>query len=95
MHQAPAFGAEDMAVARAYGLPVLRPVQPDGHFAPDVALVGGEFFKHADKALVRDLESRGLLLRTWRTSTPTRTAGAATPRCSTTRCRPGTSGRPR
>jgi isoleucyl-tRNA synthetase len=52
-----------MAVARAYGLPVVRPVQPDGHFAPDVGLVGGEFFKHADKALVRDLESRGLLLR--------------------------------
>jgi len=63
VHQAPAFGAEDMGVARAYGLPVVRPVQPDGHFGPDVALVGGEFFKHADKALVRDLESRGLLLR--------------------------------
>jgi isoleucyl-tRNA synthetase len=63
VHQAPAFGAEDMGVAREYGLPVVRPVQPDGHFAPDVALVGGEFFKHADKALVRDLDARGLLLR--------------------------------
>ena len=63
VHQAPAFGAEDMGVARAYGLPVVRPVQPDGHFAPDVALVGGEFFKHADQALVRDLDARGLLLR--------------------------------
>ena len=30
-----------------------------------------------------------------RTSTPTRTAGAATRRCSTTRCRPGTSAPPR
>jgi isoleucyl-tRNA synthetase len=63
VHQAPAFGAEDLTVCRAYGLPVVRPVQPDGHFAPDVALVGGEFFKHADQALVRDLGARGLLFR--------------------------------
>ena len=63
VHQAPAFGAEDLGVCRAYGLPVVRPVQPDGHFAADVGLVGGEFFKHADQALVRDLEARGLLFR--------------------------------
>jgi isoleucyl-tRNA synthetase len=63
VHQAPAFGAEDLVVCRAYGLPVVRPVEPDGHFHPDVRLVGGEFFKSADKALVRDLEARGLMFR--------------------------------
>ena len=63
VHQAPAFGAEDLAVSRGYGLPVVRPVQPDGHFEESVRLVGGEFFKHADKKLVRDLEERGLLFR--------------------------------
>ena len=63
VHQAPAFGAEDLAVSRGYGLPVVRPVQPDGHFEKSVRLVGGEFFKHADKKLVRDLEERGLLFR--------------------------------
>ena len=41
----------------------MRPVLPDGHFAPDVTLVGGEFFKSADQKLVRDLEHRGLLFR--------------------------------
>ncbi len=63
VHQSPAFGEEDMAVARAYGLPVVKPVRPDGHFEDDVPLVGGQFFKHADADLVRDLEARGLLFR--------------------------------
>ena len=63
VHQAPAFGADDLAVCRAYGLPVVNPVRPDGTFAAEVPLVGGQFFKHADADLVRDLESRGLLWR--------------------------------
>jgi isoleucyl-tRNA synthetase len=63
VHQSPAFGEDDMAVSRAYGLPVVVPVQPDGHFAADVPLVGGQFFKHADTDLVADLASRGLLFR--------------------------------
>jgi isoleucyl-tRNA synthetase len=63
VHQAPAFGAEDLAVSRAYGLPVVNPVRPDGHFEESVPLVGGQFFKDADPALVRDLDGRGLLFR--------------------------------
>jgi isoleucyl-tRNA synthetase len=63
VHQAPAFGAEDLAVSRAYDLPVVNPVRPDGHFGDDVRLVGGVFFKTADKALVQDLDARGKLFR--------------------------------
>ncbi len=63
VHQAPAFGAEDLQVARKYGLPVVNPIQPDGTFADDVPLVGGLFFKAADGALVQDLNGRGLLFR--------------------------------
>ena len=63
VHQAPAFGADDLTVCKAYGLPVVNPVLPDGTFAPDVPLVGGQFFKHADTDLVRDLDQRGLLWR--------------------------------
>ncbi len=63
VHQAPAFGADDLAVCKAYDLPVVNPVRRDGTFAEDVALVGGQFFKHADTDLVRDLESRGLMWR--------------------------------
>ena len=61
VHQAPAFGAEDLGVARRYGLPVVNPVTPDGRFAADVPLVGGLFFKSADKILVEDLRERGVL----------------------------------
>jgi isoleucyl-tRNA synthetase len=63
VHQSPAFGADDLATCRAYGLPMVNPVRPDGTFEPDVPLVGGVFFKTADAALVDDLRRRGLLFR--------------------------------
>ena len=63
VHQSPAFGADDMEVCRSYGLPVVVPVRSNGHFSDDIPLVGGQFFKHADADLVRDLESRGLMFR--------------------------------
>ena len=63
VHQAPAFGADDLRVSRRYDLPVVNPVRPDGTFAEDVPLVGGQFFKHADAALVKDLDARGILFR--------------------------------
>lgn len=63
VHQAPAFGAEDMEVARRYGLPVVNPVGPDGRFHAEVPLVGGVFFKEADAALVAELRRRRRLHR--------------------------------
>jgi len=63
VHQAPAFGADDLASCRAYGLPVVNPVRPDGTFEADLDIVGGQFFKDADAALVADLTARGLLAR--------------------------------
>jgi len=63
VHQSPAFGADDLQVCRRYGLPVVNPMAPDGTFLPEVPLVGGIFFKEADKTLVRELKSRGMLFR--------------------------------
>ncbi len=63
VHQAPAFGAEDLEVARRYGLPVVNPVRRDGHFDESLPVVGGMFFKDADAGLVDDLRTRGLLFR--------------------------------
>ncbi|MEO9138632.1 MAG: isoleucine--tRNA ligase [Jatrophihabitans sp.] len=63
VHQAPAFGADDLAVCRAYGLPVVNPIATDGHFLPGVGSVAGVFFKDADEILVRELDERGLLFR--------------------------------
>ncbi|WP_445400347.1 isoleucine--tRNA ligase [Streptomyces sp. LE64] len=63
VHQSPAFGEEDLKVCRAYGLPVVNPVRPDGTFEEGLPLVGGVFFKKADEALTQDLQDRGLLFR--------------------------------
>jgi len=80
VHQAPAFGADDLLTCRRYGLPVVNPIGPDGRFNADIDLVGGLFFKDADSVLVKDMAQRGLLLRVseyehsyphcWRCHTP-------------------------
>ena len=80
VHIAPAFGAEDMDVAREYNLPVLMTVQPDGTFIPDVTPWRGLFIKKADPLIIEDLQARGLLFRAevythayphcWRCKTP-------------------------
>ncbi|MFI5526009.1 isoleucine--tRNA ligase [Streptomyces platensis] len=63
VHQAPAFGEDDLKTCKAYDLPVINPVRPDGTFEEQLGLVGGQFFKKADEALVADLDARGLLFR--------------------------------
>ena len=63
VHLAPAFGADDMQVTRAHGLPVVNPIRLDGKFQDSVPIVGGMFFKDADPRLVQELADRGLLYR--------------------------------
>ncbi|MBA0050340.1 isoleucine--tRNA ligase [Streptomyces sp. AJS327] len=62
VHQAP-FGEDDFSVARAYGFDPVVPVRTDGTFDAELPLVGGQFFKKADEALVADLDARGVLFR--------------------------------
>jgi len=80
VHIAPAFGAEDMDMAREYDLPVLMTVLPDGTFVPEVTPWRGQFIKKADPLIIQDLQARGLLYRAetythtypfcWRCGTP-------------------------
>ncbi|MGA1324076.1 MAG: isoleucine--tRNA ligase [Candidatus Nanopelagicales bacterium] len=63
VHEAPAFGAEDLLLCKQYGLPVVNPILSDGTFSPEIALVGGMFFKDADKTIVKELKSTGLLFK--------------------------------
>ena len=63
VHQAPAFGADDLVVCRAYGMPVVNPIGHDGKFLDEVPVVGGVFFKDADAGLSADLTARGLMWR--------------------------------
>ena len=62
VHQAP-FGEDDFKISRAYGIEGVVPVRPDGTFDSELPLVGGEFFKKADEALVEDARERGVLFR--------------------------------
>ncbi|MBK6646598.1 MAG: isoleucine--tRNA ligase [Anaerolineales bacterium] len=80
VHQAPAFGAEDMEMAKQYDLPIVLTVQPDGTFIPEVTPWRGVFVKEADPQIIADLEARGLMFRAetlvhtypfcWRCKTP-------------------------
>ena len=63
VHQAPAFGEDDMIVCRSYDLPFVNPIRANGTFDDAVKLVGGVFFKDADAPLLANLEERGLLFR--------------------------------
>jgi isoleucyl-tRNA synthetase len=80
VHMAPAFGAEDMDMAREHNLPVLMTVEPDGTFIQEVTPWRGIFVKDADPLIIEDLRARGLLLKSeafthtypfcWRCHTP-------------------------
>lgn len=63
VHIAPAFGADDLTVARENDLPVVRPVDPSGHFLDEVDFLAGKWFKAADKPVMEDLTARGLLFK--------------------------------
>lgn len=63
VHEAPAFGAEDLALCRANGLPILNPIRPDGTFEPDLDVVGGAFFKDADELVITELKKSGRLFK--------------------------------
>ncbi len=64
VHMAPAFGAEDLAVGRAQGWPIFKPVDDTGRFNDlGPAFVRGLFVKDADPRIVEDLDERGVLLR--------------------------------
>ena len=63
VHQAPAFGADDLQVCRKYNLPVVNPIRPDGTFDKTLPLVAGMFFKEADKSLVKELKTHSRLFK--------------------------------
>jgi isoleucyl-tRNA synthetase len=79
VHIAPAFGAVDMEVGRAHGLPMIMTINAAGEFLPEVTW-GGTFVKTADPQIEEELASRGLLYKSgtiehtypfcWRCDTP-------------------------
>ena len=80
VHTAPAYGADDMETSKANDLPFLQTVAGDGSFVPEVTPWQGLFVKDADPLIIKDLDSRGRLLKQgkirhsypfcWRCKTP-------------------------
>lgn len=81
VHTAPGHGQEDFEVGKAYGLPVVNPIDGRGVFLPETPEVGGEFVWKANERLVEIMRERGTLLAAepfehsyphcWRHKTPT------------------------
>ncbi len=80
VHIAPAFGADDMEAGQQFGLPILQTVKPDGGFIDEVKPWAGVWVKEADKSIIEELKSRGLMFYSgtyyhtypfcWRCDTP-------------------------
>ena len=56
VHIAPAFGADDMEVAKEYDLPVLMTINDEGKFNREVTNWSGLFVKDADALIIEELE---------------------------------------
>lgn len=80
VHIAPAFGEDDMRVARENDLPLIMTVDKDAKFLPEVKPWQGVYVKDADEDIMKELEKRGALFKReththsyphcWRCETP-------------------------
>ncbi|MEX2055277.1 MAG: isoleucine--tRNA ligase [Candidatus Andersenbacteria bacterium] len=63
VHTAPAFGEEDAAVGQRENLPILRTVDTNGQFIPEVTPWAGENIFAANAKIIADLKDRQLLFK--------------------------------
>ena len=63
VHQAPAFGEDDMNSCRAAGIDLVVPVDMDGKFTSLVPDYAGQLVFDANKDIIRDLKAAGRVLR--------------------------------
>ena len=62
VHTAPGHGAEDFVIGKAYGLPVVTPVDGKGVMTADAGRFEGLFYEKASGAILDELENSGALL---------------------------------
>ncbi|MGF3053886.1 isoleucine--tRNA ligase [Microbacterium sp. YY-03] len=63
VHQAPAYGEDDMRVAAAAGIPTILSLDDGGKFLPNVTDVAGMLWLDANTPLIRLLRAAGRMLR--------------------------------
>ena len=96
VHTAIAFGEDDFRLGEQYGITLQNPVTLEGTFDERITDFAGPLRQGGRPRHRRGARRRaGSCCAPRPTCTPTRTAGAATPRSSTTRSRAGTSRRAR
>jgi isoleucyl-tRNA synthetase len=61
VHLAPAFGADDHRACKQAGFGFLQLVTPDGKMSAECGSFAGMYFKDADKEILKDLKSRGVV----------------------------------
>jgi isoleucyl-tRNA synthetase len=64
LHVAPAFGEDDLNLAKKEGIPVVITIDENGHVVSDQGLpedFAGKFFKSADKLIIENLAKRDLV----------------------------------
>ena len=59
VHTAPAFGEDDNIVSRKYKIPVVQPVDENGHFTKEVKDYDGMYIHDANEQIVIDLKKSG------------------------------------
>ena len=63
VHQAPAFGEDDMDTCQRYDIPLVIPVNADGKFTSLVPEYAGKLVFDANRDIIRDLRAKGRVLR--------------------------------
>ncbi len=63
VHTAPGHGEDDFYVGREYGLAVLSPVDDRGRFTDEAGKFAGLYVHGANKNIIEELESQGMLLK--------------------------------
>lgn len=63
VHQAPAFGEDDMNTCKEYGIEVVIPVDMDGKFTSLVPEYQGQLVFDANKSIIADLKAAGRVVR--------------------------------
>jgi isoleucyl-tRNA synthetase len=64
LHVAPAFGEDDLALAKQHNLPVFLTIDENGHVVTDQGLaekIAGKFFKSADEPIISHLTLKNLV----------------------------------
>ena len=61
VHIAPGCGAEDFALGKQHGLPLLAPVNDEGYFVSGFGSLSGQHVSEAPAPIFADLERKGLL----------------------------------